>query len=196
MCNCPLCPLSVDLYNITIYQCAFIISFRRFSNAKSTAENTYHGRFWAIFCAQVQNYVWTQASTIFKITQVLKIKFVLYKNKIKVVDGWLCTGLTFSLYDWQSDVSVTSLTTDLATRGRFRDFIKDIKLFYLLMVILRFRKEPWYFHLRFGKHSVCWKGTIKDVSGSCLSEIYAGYKIAKYRRNCSLLHWIFFRITN
>ena len=35
------------------------------------------------------------------------------------------------------------------------------------------------------------KGLVKDVSGSCLSEIYAGYKIAEYRRNCSLLDWIF-----
>ena len=29
--------------------CAFIISFRRFSNAKSTAENTYHDRVWLFF---------------------------------------------------------------------------------------------------------------------------------------------------
>ena len=40
--------------------CAFIISFRRFSNAKSTAENTYHDRVWhflQLSCVQVQHYV-------------------------------------------------------------------------------------------------------------------------------------------
>ena len=54
--------------------CAFIISFRRFSNAKSTAENTYHDRVWHFLqfsCVQVQHYVWAQASTIFKITHFL-----------------------------------------------------------------------------------------------------------------------------
>jgi len=40
------------------------------------------------------------------------------------------------------------------------------------------------------------KGLLKHVSGSCSSEIYAGYKIAEHRRNCSLLDWIFLRITN
>ena len=40
------------------------------------------------------------------------------------------------------------------------------------------------------------KGLVKDVSGSCSSEMYVGYKIPEYRRNCSLLDWIFLRITN
>jgi len=40
------------------------------------------------------------------------------------------------------------------------------------------------------------KTLVKDVSGNCLSEMYTGYKIAEYRRNCSLLDWIFLRITN
>ena len=32
------------------------------------------------------------------------------------------------------------------------------------------------------------KGLVKDVSGSCLSEMNTGYKITEYRRNCSLLN--------
>ena len=39
------------------------------------------------------------------------------------------------------------------------------------------------------------KGLVKDVSGSCSSEIYAGYKIAEYRRNCSLLDCIFLGVS-
>ena len=34
--------------------CAFIISFRRFSNAKSSAENTYHDRVWLFLAVFVR----------------------------------------------------------------------------------------------------------------------------------------------
>jgi len=40
------------------------------------------------------------------------------------------------------------------------------------------------------------KGLVKHVSGSWLSEMYTGYKTVEYRRNCSLLDWIFLGITN
>ena len=33
------------------------------------------------------------------------------------------------------------------------------------------------------------KGLVKDVSGSCLFEMYTGYKIAEYKRNCWLFDW-------
>ena len=38
---------------MTIYDCAFIISFLRFSNAKSTIENTDHNGFWLILAVFV-----------------------------------------------------------------------------------------------------------------------------------------------
>ena len=68
---------------------AFIISFRRCSNANSTAENTYHGRFWTNVFKYNIMYEHRRRHSL-KLPKFFKIKFVLYNNKIKVVDG--CAG--------------------------------------------------------------------------------------------------------
>jgi len=71
--------------------CAFIISFRRFSNAKSTAENTYHDRVWLFFGSfRVFKYKLMyehRCRQSLKLHMFFKIKYLLYKKKNIFVDG-------------------------------------------------------------------------------------------------------------
>ena len=83
---------------------------------------------------------------------------------------------------------MTSLTTGLATSVIYIEMLSNISHFLFTNSKFKILKRTLIFSCEFGKHSVCWKGTIKEVSDSCLSEIYASYKIAAFRRNCSLLH--------
>ena len=83
---------------------------------------------------------------------------------------------------------MTPLITGLATSVMHIEMLSNMSHFLFTYSKFKILKRTLIFHVRFGKHGVCWKGTIKDVSGSCLSEMYASYKIAEFRRNCSLLH--------
>ena len=69
-----------------MYAC--IISFLRFSNAESTAENPYHDRVWlfgAVFVYKIM-YEHRRRQSL-KLHMFFKIKFLLYKKKNIVVDG-------------------------------------------------------------------------------------------------------------
>ena len=93
--------------------CAFIISFRRFSNAKSTAENTYRDRVGS-FCVFKYNIMYGhRRRQPLKLHMFFKIKFVLYKKKNIVVDGCARGKLFHTMADRAR--SLTSLTTGLGT---------------------------------------------------------------------------------
>ena len=77
--------------------CAFIISFRSFSDAKSTAENTYHDRVWlflAVFvCSSTQIMHAHRRRQSLKLHMFFKITVLLYKLKNIIVDGY--AGVNF-----------------------------------------------------------------------------------------------------
>ena len=66
--------------------CAFIISFRRFSNAKSSAENTYHDRVWlflAVFvCSSTNLCMSTGVDNLYMYTCSLKLSICCTRKKI------------------------------------------------------------------------------------------------------------------
>ena len=64
--------------SLKLDNCAFIISFRRFSNANSTAENTYHDRVW-LFLA-----VFVCSSTQLCMSTGVESSFCCTRNKIQL----------------------------------------------------------------------------------------------------------------